>query len=90
VTLLVLGTVLVVTVKVAVVAPAGTVTLDGTVAARVLLLESLTVVPFVGAAPLRVTVPVDGLPPTTVDGPKLNEVKLGGVMANVVVLVTPL
>ena len=60
-----------VTVKVAVVAPGATVTLDGTVATVVLLLESWTVIPAEGAAPLRVTVPVDGLPPTTLDGFKL-------------------
>jgi hypothetical protein len=59
VTLLVLRTALVETVKVAVVAPAWTVTLDGTVATLVLLLESWTVTPAEGAALLRVTVPVD-------------------------------
>jgi len=73
VTLLLVRTLEVVTVKVAEVAPAGTITLDGTVATFDLLLESVTVVPFDGAGPLRVTVPVDGLPPTTVDGFKLNE-----------------
>ena len=73
VTLLLVRTLEVVTVKVAEVAPAGTITLDDTVATFDLLLESVTVVPFDGAGPLRVTVPVDGLPPTTVDGFKLNE-----------------
>jgi hypothetical protein len=52
-------TALVLTVKVAVVAPAATVTLDGTCAAALLLLEIDTCAPPDGAAPLSVTVPVD-------------------------------
>src|SRR2546429_2323603 len=52
-------TTLVLTVKVALVAPAGTVTLEGTVTAAVLLLESATCAPPAGAAPLNVTVPVE-------------------------------
>src|SRR4051812_44596850 len=47
------------TVKLAEVARAGTVTVAGTVAAEVLLLESVTTSPPAGAAPVRVTVPVD-------------------------------
>ena len=62
------ATALVLTVKVALVAPAATVTLDGAVAAAVLLLESVTVAPPVGAAPLRVTVPVEEFPPVTLVG----------------------
>jgi hypothetical protein len=58
----------VVTVKVALVAPAGTVTLAGTVAADVLLLVSATTAPPVGAALLSATVPVEDIPPTTVVG----------------------
>jgi len=54
----------VVTVKVAVVAVAATVTLAGTVAAA-LLLDSVTTAPPVGAALLKVTVPVDEVPPVT-------------------------
>ena len=50
---------MVVTVNVAVVLPAETVTLAATCAAEVLLLKRLTVTPPVGAAPLNVTVPVD-------------------------------
>jgi hypothetical protein len=63
-----LATALVVTVNVAVVAPAATVTLAGTCAAVVLLLDNDTVAPPVGAAPLSVTVPVDEAPPVTLVG----------------------
>src|SRR5437868_4535713 len=52
-------------VKVAVVLAAGTVTLEGTLAAA-LLLESVTCAPPAGAGPLSVTVPVDDcVPPVT-------------------------
>lgn len=61
-------TTLVVTVNVAEVLPAATVTLVGTVATGVLLLDRVTTAPPAGAAPLRVTVPVDGLPPVTLLG----------------------
>jgi hypothetical protein len=57
-----------VTGKVAEVAPAATVTLTGTVAAEVSLLESVMIAPPVGAASFSVTVPVDPLPPVTLDG----------------------
>ena len=90
VALVVLRTRFVVTVKLAAVAPAAMVTLDGTVATVVLLLESWTVTPAGGAAPLRVTVPVDGLPPTTFDGFNFNEDNVGRVIVNVAVFVTPL
>jgi hypothetical protein len=56
---------LVVAVKVAVAAPAATVTEDGTWAAAVFELVNVTTTPPVGATPLRVTVPVDEVPPTT-------------------------
>ena len=90
VTLVVLRTRFVVTGKVAEVAPAAMVTLDGTVATVVLLLESWTVIPAGGTAPLRVTVPVDGLPPTTFDGFNFNEDNVGRVIVNVAAFVTPL
>jgi hypothetical protein len=61
-------TTLVVTAKVALVAPAAIVTLAGTRAAVVLLLESVTCAPPAGAGPLNVTVPVDEFPPTTLVG----------------------
>ena len=57
----------VVTVKVVLVAPAATVTLAGTVAVAALL-ESVTTAPPVGAAALKVAVPVEKLPPTTLVG----------------------
>ena len=56
------------TVKGALVAPVATVTLEGTVAAVVLLLESVTVAPPAGAGPLNVTVPVEEFPPVTLVG----------------------
>src|SRR2546426_5332657 len=55
------------TVNVALVAPAGTVTLAGTVAAE-LLLDSATCAPPAGAGPSSVAVPVELLPPVTVVG----------------------
>ena len=68
------GTGVVVTVNVALVAPAATVALDGTVTADVLSLDSVTTNPPPGAGPLSVTVPVEGLPPTTLDGFTASEV----------------
>jgi hypothetical protein len=61
-------TALLLTAKVALVAPAATVTLDGTLAAVVLLLESVTSAPPAGAAPVKVTVPVEEFPPVTLVG----------------------
>ena len=58
-----LATLTVVTVNVAVLPPAGTVTLDEDSVADGLELVSVTVVPPEGAGPFRVTVPLDELPP---------------------------
>src|SRR5438067_13563548 len=67
------ATALVLIVKVAVVLAAGTVTLEGTLAAA-LLLESVTCAPPAGAGPLSVTVPVDDcVPPVTLVGFNLSE-----------------
>ena len=63
----------VLTVKLALVFPACTVTLDGTVATAVLLLESVTVAPPEGAAAVRVTVPVELFPPLTLVGFRVSE-----------------
>ena len=82
------------TVKVARVAPAGTVTLAGTVATDGLLLESDTTAPPLGAAALSVTVPVEDPsgPPTTLDGFSVSEVSVGrgaGVTVSAADCVTP-
>jgi hypothetical protein len=62
------ATALVLTGNDALVAPATTVTLEGTLAAAVLLLESITCAPPDGAGPLSVTVPVEEFPPVTLVG----------------------
>jgi hypothetical protein len=81
-----------VTLKVADTAPAATVTLEATVAAAVLLLERVTTAPPGGARPVSVTVPVDGLPPTTDAGLRLiveTAIGTGGVTVSVADLLTP-
>lgn len=67
----------VVTVKVALVDPVGTVTLEGTVARDVLLLDRVTAAPAAGAGPFRVTVPVEGVPPLADVGLRIREDRLG-------------
>ena len=63
------ATALVLTVNDALVDPAAIVTLEGTLATAVVLLESVICAPPVGAAPLNVTVPVEVcVPPTTLVG----------------------
>ena len=66
-------TALVLTVNVALVAPAATVTLAGTLATVVLLLDRAATAPPLGAAPLRVTVPCEELPPVTLVGFSVSE-----------------
>src|SRR5437879_13100814 len=69
------ATALVVAVKLALPAPAGTVTLAGAAAAPGLLLERETTAPPLGAGPLRVTVPVeDCVPPITLVGLSVSEI----------------
>jgi hypothetical protein len=58
----------VVTVNVALVAPPGTVTLNGTLAEPGWLLARLMATPFGGAGPPSLTVPVAEAPPTTLEG----------------------
>ena len=82
-------TVEVLTVNVAVAEPAVTVTLAGTVATAVLLLDSVTLAPPAGAGPLRVTVPVEGLPPPTEIGFKVTELSVAVVTVKDAVRVVP-
>ena len=69
---------LVVIVKVALVLPAATVTLARTVATAVLLLERAIVTPPAGAVALRVTVPVEPVPPVTPAGLRLRDARVAG------------
>ncbi len=77
VTALVVTTVLVTIVKFPVVAPAGMVTLAGTMATKGALLDRVTTVPPAGAGPDRVTVPVEELKPFTVVGFKVKDESTG-------------
>lgn len=73
---------IVVTVKVADVPPARTLTDEGTVA-RLVFDERPTEIPVLGAGPVRVTVPVDLVPPTTLAGLSVRPLKEGGSMVRV-------
>jgi hypothetical protein len=84
-----LATAIVVTWNVPIAVPAGMVTLAGTVAADVLLLERETTVPPAGAGPLRVTVPVDGLPPFTLVGLSASEDRTGELGGGTLVVPVP-
>jgi hypothetical protein len=79
------------TAKVALLVPARTVTLAGTVAAA-LSLDRETTTPSPGAGPLSVTVPVDepSGPPTTLAGISVSEERLGGKTVSEAVRVPPL
>ena len=76
VTLVLDDTLCVLTVKVALVLAANTVTLVGTVATDVSPLESVTTTPPEGAFELRVTVPVEVFPPLTLAGLRVSEERL--------------
>lgn len=89
VTLVFNATGLVVTVKIPEFAPAGTVTLAGTEAAVVLLLDNVTMAPAAGAGPFKVTVPADDVAPITEEGLRVTEVRVAAVTVRVAVLVTP-
>jgi hypothetical protein len=77
--------------KLALLAPAGTVTLAGTAATPVLLLERETTAPPAGAGPLRVTVPVEDVPPVTLVGLSVNDERetAGGVTVSDADRLTP-
>jgi hypothetical protein len=81
----------VVTVKVAPVAPLGTVTEAGTCATAVLPLERVTLTPLVGAAAVKVTVPVELVPPVTPVGLSVMDETAGpaGVIVSWPLLVVP-
>lgn len=82
-------TTFVVTVKFTVFALLGTVAESGTVATSVLLLRVETTAPEGGAAPFNVRVAVEELPPVTVLGVKVRELKVATVTVRTLVFVTP-
>ena len=80
-------TAVVATLNVPVVAPAATVTEEGTVAEAELLLN-VTVKPPTGATDVTVAVPVDETPPKTLVGESEIELRTGGLIVNVAVFDT--
>jgi hypothetical protein len=74
---------------VVVVALAGTVTLAGTWAIEVLLLDNATTAPPAGAGPVSVTVAVEVFPPVTDVGFMVRELRAAAETVNVPVLVAP-
>ncbi|HZD32496.1 MAG TPA: hypothetical protein VE779_12645 [Candidatus Angelobacter sp.] len=84
-----LATGLVVTVNVAVVALAATVTVAGTCAAAVLLLDKATVAPPEGAEWVRVRVAVEDVPPTTEVGFNVTVLRSADVTVMLAVCVAP-
>ena len=82
------ATALVVTLKPALVPPAGTVTLAGTTAAGSLV-ESVTCAPPAGAGAFSVTVPAEGFPPVTLAGLRASEETIGGITVSEAVCVAP-
>lgn len=79
----------VVTVKVAVVEPAGTITEAGTEADGSLEVRFTVIEVPVGGAPFRVTVPVETIPPTTVVGANVTLATVGGVIVRFAVTGEP-
>ncbi len=91
-TMVFLFTAVVATLNVAELAPAGTLTFAGTIAFVGLLLVSVTTKPPVGAAWVKVTVPTEFDPPTTVVGLNVSEESAAGeagFTVSVADLVTP-
>lgn len=80
----------VLTVKLVVVCPAGTSTLEGTVATALLLLDRDTDMPVEGAGPFRTTVPVEVLPALTEVGFNVNDASCGGRIVRLALRVVPL
>jgi hypothetical protein len=76
-------------VKSALVLPAGTVTLVGTVVAQASLLERATTAPPAGASPLSITLPVEAVPADTVAGSTVTVAMWDHVMRPVALQVAP-